>query len=62
LLGRLGVAGTADAFAEGFKSMALAGLLVGFARAIYVVLNEGHIVVPLSDLIGLSRQVAVLAY
>lgn len=110
LLGRLGIAGTADAFVDGFKSMALAGLLVGFARAIYVVLNEGHIVdtivyalftpiaklpvalsaigmavahtvihvpvpstssqavltlpllVPLSDLIGLSRQVAVLAY
>ena len=90
--------------------MALAGLLIGFARAIYVVLNEGQIVdtivhglfipisglpaslaavgmmvvqaaihlpvpstssqavltlpllVPLSDLIGLSRQVTVLAY
>jgi uncharacterized ion transporter superfamily protein YfcC len=110
LLGGLKLAGTADAFVEGFKSMALAGLLVGFARAIYVVLNEGRIVdtmvhglfspiaelpvalsavgmmaahavihlpvpstssqavltlpllVPLSDLIGLSRQVAVLAY
>jgi uncharacterized ion transporter superfamily protein YfcC len=90
--------------------MAFAGLLIGFARAIYVVMNEGQIVdtvvnglftpiaglpptlsavgmmivqaaihlpvpstssqavltlpllVPLSDLIGLSRQVAVLAY
>jgi uncharacterized ion transporter superfamily protein YfcC len=90
--------------------MAFAGLLIGFARAIYVVLNEGQIVdtivqgmftpiaglpatfsavgmmvtqaaihlpvpstssqavltlpllVPLSDLIGLSRQVTVLAY
>jgi uncharacterized ion transporter superfamily protein YfcC len=90
--------------------MALAGLLIGFARAIYVVLSEGSIVdtivhglfspiaglpgalsalgmmavqaaihfpvpstssqavltlpllVPLSDLIGLSRQVTVLAY
>jgi len=95
---------------EGAKSMALAALVVGFARAIYVVLNEGAIVdtivhglftpvaglpptlsalgmmvlqaamhvpvpstssqavltlpllVPLSDLIGLSRQVTVLAY
>ena len=110
LLGRLGTAGTTDAFVEGFRSMTLAALLIGFARAIYVVLNEGGIVdtivhglftpiadlppafsalgmmvlqatihvpvpstssqavltlpllVPLSDLIGLSRQVTVLAY
>ena len=110
LLGHLGVNGTAEAFVDGFKSMAFAGLLIGFARAIYVVLNEGQIVdtvvqslftpiahlpptlsafgmmlghsaihlpvpstsgqavltmpllVPLSDLIGLPRQVAVLAY
>ena len=110
LLGRLGVAGTTDAFVHGFRSMTLAALLVGFARSIYVVLNEGQIVdtivhglftpiaqlpttlaalgmmlvqgvihvpvpstssqavltlpllVPLSDLIGLSRQVTVLAY
>ncbi|MEO8090688.1 MAG: Na+/H+ antiporter NhaC family protein [Gemmatimonadales bacterium] len=110
VLGRLGVAGTSDAFVDGFRSMTLAALLVGFARAIYVVLNEGQIVdtivhglftpiaglptalaalgmmvvqavihvpvpstssqavltlpllVPLSDLIGLSRQVTVLAY
>jgi uncharacterized ion transporter superfamily protein YfcC len=109
-LGRLGVGGTVDAFVEGFRSIALAALLIGFARAIYVVLNEGQIVdtivrglfipiaglpatlsalgmmvvqaaihvpvpstssqavltlpllVPLSDLIGLSRQVTVLAY
>lgn len=110
LLGRLGIDGTAEAFVDGFRSMAYAGLLVGFARAIYVVLSEGKIVdtivnglfapigglppaisavgmmvahtaihfpvpsssghavltlpllVPLSDLIGLSRQVTVLAY
>jgi uncharacterized ion transporter superfamily protein YfcC len=110
LLRRLGVGGTAEAFADGFRSMAFAGLLIGFARAIYVVMNEGQIVdtvvygmftpiaglpatlsalgmlvvqaaihlpvpstssqavltlpllVPLSDLIGLSRQVTVLAY
>ncbi|HEY8195695.1 MAG TPA: Na+/H+ antiporter NhaC family protein, partial [Gemmatimonadales bacterium] len=110
LLGRLGLAGTTDGFTDGFRSMTLAALLVGFARAIYVVLNEGQIVdtivhglftpiaqfptalaalgmmvvqavihvpvpstssqavltlpllVPLSDLIGLSRQVTVLAY
>ena len=110
LVGRLGVSGTADGYVEGFRSMAFAGLLIGFARAIYVVLNEGRVVdtivhglftpiatlpttlsalgmmgvhavvhvpvpstsgqavltmpllVPLSDLIGLSRQVTVLAY
>src|ERR1700694_444773 len=110
LLGPLGLAGTADAFVDGFKAMAFAALLIGFARAIYVVMNEGRIVdtvvhglftpiaalpatlsalgmlvvqsaihlpvpstssqavltlpllVPLSDLIGLSRQVTVLAY
>lgn len=110
LLGGMGIGRTTEAFVDGFKSMALAALLIGFARAIYVVLNEGQIVdtivhglftpiaglppvlsalgmmvlqaamhvpvpstssqavltlpllVPLSDLIGLSRQVTVLAY
>jgi uncharacterized ion transporter superfamily protein YfcC len=110
LLRGLGIARTTEAFVEGFRSMVMAALLVGFARAIYVVLNEGQVVdtivhglftpvadlpptfsalgmmvlqgamhvpvpstssqavltlpllVPLSDLIGLSRQVTVLAY
>jgi uncharacterized ion transporter superfamily protein YfcC len=110
LIGGLGIGGTAEGFVEGFRSMAYAALLIGFARAIYVVLEEGRIVdtivqglftpiaglpttlsalgmmvvhtivhvpvpstsgqavltmpllVPLSDLIGLSRQVTVLAY
>ena len=110
LIGRLGVAGTADAFVEGFRSMAFAALLIGFARGIYVVLDDGLVIdtivnalftplaqlpvavsavgmmgvqalvhipvpstsgqavltmpvlVPLSDLLGLSRQVTVLAY
>jgi uncharacterized ion transporter superfamily protein YfcC len=110
LLRGLGIGGTAEAFVDGFRSMAFAGLVIGFARAIYVVMNEGQIVdtvvhgmfipieglpatlsavgmmliqtaihipvpstssqavltlpllVPLSDLIGLSRQVTVLAY
>jgi uncharacterized ion transporter superfamily protein YfcC len=110
LLGGLRINGTADAFAEGLRSMAFAALLIGFARGIYVVLDEGRVVdtvvhglftpiadlpvavsalammaaqtlihvpvpstsgqavltlpllVPLSDLIGLSRQVTVLAY
>ena len=110
LAGGLRVAGTADAFAQGFREMAGAALLIGVARAIYVVLDQGQVVdtivrgllapldglppsvsalgmlavqtavhvpvpstsgqavltipiiVPLADLIGLSRQVAVMAY
>ncbi len=110
LVGQLGVHGTAEAFVEGFREMAYAAVLIGFARAIYVVLADGRIVdtlvhglfiptaelplqlsaiammgvqtlvhvavpsvsgqavltipilTPLSDLIGLSRQVTVLAY
>ncbi len=110
LIGRLGVTGTAEAYVDGFRSMAYAALLIGFARAIFVVLDDGRIVdtivhglftpiqdlpvglsalgmmaahtavhvpvpsvsgqavltlpvlVPLSDLLGLSRQVTVLAY
>jgi uncharacterized ion transporter superfamily protein YfcC len=110
LVGGLGLEGTATTMAEGFKGMALAGLLIGVARAIYVVLDEGRIIdtivhalftpiaglplflsamgmmasqtavhvplpsttgqavvtlpvlAPLCDLLGLSRQVMVLAY
>lgn len=110
LLAGMGVGGTANAYVRGFREMAYAGLLIGFARAIYVVLQDGRIVdtivhgmftpleglpvlasafgmvgahtavhvpvpsvsgqavltmpllVPLSDLLGLSRQVTVLAY
>jgi uncharacterized ion transporter superfamily protein YfcC len=110
VVGGLGVAGTADAFVAGFRSMAYAALLIGFARAIFVTLEQGRIVdtivrglftpvahlpltlaalammvvhalvhipvpspsghavltlpilVPLADLLGLSRQVTVLAY
>lgn len=110
LVGKLGLDGTAEAYVDGFRSMAYAALIIGFARAIFVVMSEGHIVdtvvrgifapvadlpvmmtalgmmaahallhlpvpstsgqavltmpllVPLSDLLGLSRQVTVLAY
>lgn len=110
LIGGLRVTGTAKAYADGFREMAYAALLVGFARAIFVVLDDGRIVdtivnamfspladlplmlsalgmmvshtivhvpvpstsghavltmpllVPLSDLLGLSRQVTILAY
>lgn len=110
LLGRLGVRATAEAFAEGFAGIAYAGALVGFARAISLVLADGKVIdtivhgmfvpvsrmpdfaaavgimgiqsaihvavpsvsgqavltmpvlAPLADLMGMSRQVAVLAY
>ena len=110
LVAGLGWSGTAEAFVTGFRSMAGAAMLVGFARAIYVALDQGQILdtvvhglftpladlpvaasaigmmaaqtvlhvpvpsvsgqavltipilVPVSDLLGLSRQVTVLAY
>ena len=110
LVGGLRIGGTAEAYVKGFRAMAFAAMLIGFARAIYVVLDQGLIVdtivhglftpiadlpvalsaigmmvvhtavhvpvpsvsghavltmpvlVPLSDLLGMSRQVVVLAY
>ncbi|MCB2411213.1 YfcC family protein [Hymenobacter lucidus] len=110
LVGGLGFNGTAEAFITGFRDLAFSGLLIGFARAIFVVLEQGHIVdtivngmsaplaqlpvtlsalgmigvhtalhlpvpsvsgqavltmpilTPLSDLLGLPRQVMVLAF
>ncbi|KAA9327035.1 YfcC family protein [Hymenobacter busanensis] len=110
LVGGLGLTGTAEGFISGFRDMAFSAVLIGFARAIFVVLEQGQIVdtivnglsaplaqlpvvlsalgmlvvhtalhlpvpstsgqavltmpilTPLSDLLGLSRQVTVLAY
>jgi len=110
IVGGLGLSGTAEAFVDGFRSMAYAAMLIGVARAIFVVLDHGLVVdtiihammtplehlprglfaagmtvvqtvialpvpstsgravltmpilVPLSDLVGVSRQVTVLAY
>ena len=110
LIGGLGPGGTAQAFVTGFASMAYAAMLIGFARAIFVVLDQGRIIdtivnalvtplqslpvtfsalgmlivqaavhgpvpsvsgqavltmpvlVPMSDLMGLSRQVVILAF
>ncbi|HEV2642234.1 MAG TPA: hypothetical protein VGT98_05990, partial [Candidatus Elarobacter sp.] len=44
LVGGLGVTGTAEAFVDGFRGMAHAALLIGFARAISVVLEQGRVV------------------
>ncbi len=110
LLGRLGIKGTSDAFVDGFRSMAYAAMIIGFARGIFVVLEEGQIIDtivyglftplaelpnwlsitgvtlvqsvlhfpvpsvsgqavltipilnPLSDLLGISRQIIVMSY
>lgn len=110
LVGGRGLTGTAEGFITGFRDIAFSALLIGFARAIFVVLEQGHIVdtivhglaaplghlpvalaalgmmgvqtllhvpvpsgsgqatltmpllVPLSDILGLSRQVTVLAF
>jgi len=110
LLAGMGIGGTSEAFAEGFRQMALAALIIGFAKAISVVLDDGQvldtivhglvtplnglpstasaiamqgvqslihipvpsvssqailtmpILVPVSDLLGIGRQVTVLAY
>ena len=110
LVGGLGLTGTAESFIAGFRDLAFSALLIGFARAIFVVLEQGQIVdtivqglsaplaglpitlsalgmmavhtalhlpvpsvsgqavltmpilTPLSDLLGLSRQVTVLAF
>lgn len=110
IAGGLGVGGTAESFVDGFRAMAYAGLLIGFARAISVVLEQGKVVdtivhglftpleslpvlasaagmmvvqtavhvpvpsvsgqavltmpvlVPLADLLGMTRQVMVLTY
>lgn len=110
VIGGLGVSGTADAMIAGARDMTFSAVLIGVARGIYVVLDQGHIVdslvhaivmpleglpvtlaalgmfaaqalihiavpstsgqavltmpilAPVSDLIGLSRQVTVLAY
>lgn len=110
LVAGLGPGGTAEAFVTGFRTMIFAAVIVGFARAIFVVLGDGRIVdsvvqglftplahvpvavsavgmmlahallhlpvpstsghavltmpilAPLADLLGMSRQVAILAY
>jgi uncharacterized ion transporter superfamily protein YfcC len=110
LAGGLGWRGTSEQFAEGIRRIALATALVGFARAISVVLGRGllldtianalfsplrhlsvslsailmlisesllavpmpsesgrammslPVILPLADLLGLSRQMAVAAY
>ena len=110
VFGGLGLNGTAEAFVKGFSDIAFGALIIGIARAIKVVLEQGQIIdtvvyglftpladlpawvaglglfgaqgllhffipsssgqatatmpiaVPLADLLGLTRQTAVLAF
>ena len=64
LAGGLGPGGTASAFVDGFREMAFAAVLIGFARGIFVVLNDGHVIDTLvralaTPLEGLPPAVAV---
>lgn len=43
-IGKLGMNGTAKAYSKGFSEMIFAGIIVGLARSIYLVLNEGQII------------------
>lgn len=109
-IGKLGINGTSRAYATGFQELAFAAVIVGLARSIFLVLDEGRIIdsivyglfnplqdlplavsavgmtvsqallhipvasnsgqavltmpllTPLSDLIGMSRQVMILCY
>jgi uncharacterized ion transporter superfamily protein YfcC len=64
VVGGLTPGATFQAMTDGFASMSFAAMVVGVARGVFVVLDEGKVVpilVPLSDLRGLSRQVTVTA-
>lgn len=109
-IGKLGINGTFEAFVEGMKVIAFGALIVGFARAILIVMEQGYIIdtaiyalsnvisslppslnavgmyvtqiimnffipsgsgqaattmpimTPLADLLGMERQIAVLAF
>ena len=44
LIGGLGVAGTTAAYIEGMQSVVSAGVLIGVARSISLVLSDGHVI------------------
>lgn len=65
VVGGLGVTGTAEAFVDGFRSMAYAALLIGFARSISAVMEQGLIIDTVvngvaTSLTGLPVAVAAL--
>ena len=44
IVGGLGVAGTTSAYIEGMQSVISAGVLIGVARSISLVLSDGHVI------------------
>ena len=44
LIGKLGINGTSRAYAKGFQEMAFAAVIVGLARSLYLILDEGKII------------------
>ena len=110
LIGKMGINGTARAFSQGFGELIFAGILVGLARSVYLIMEKAQIIdtliqamfspletlpsalatigifisqgiihgavpstsgqavltiplaSPLTDLLGVSRQIAVLTY
>lgn len=44
LIGRLGINGTSKAYAQGFQELAFAAIVVGLARSIYLILDQGMII------------------
>jgi uncharacterized ion transporter superfamily protein YfcC len=51
LAGALKARGTSEAFAEGFKRVALAAVLVGVARAVSVILEQGMILDTITEML-----------
>jgi uncharacterized ion transporter superfamily protein YfcC len=68
LVGGLGVSGTSDALGEGFRGMVGAAMIIAFARGIYLVLQDGHIIdsvvhglfIPISGLPSAAAGVGMM--
>ena len=65
LIGKMGLNGTARAYAQGFREMIFAGIIVGLARSIFIILEKGAIIDPIiqgmfSPLENLPNSVAVI--
>jgi uncharacterized ion transporter superfamily protein YfcC len=44
LIGNLGINGTSRAYAAGFQEMAFAAIIVGLARSVYLILDDGKVI------------------
>jgi uncharacterized ion transporter superfamily protein YfcC len=68
LIGGLRVSGTVDALVDGFRGMIYAGMVIGLARAVYLVLQDGHIIdslvralfVPVSALPAMAAAIGMM--